>query len=287
MAFPWAMVLWAAGVVLGARLVAAPMRRWVPGCEDCTLALGVAGGYFAALWATGTRPGLPLAPSDSAWTWTLWFALAGGALGVLEVAARLPRVVRLLVRFCAGVGAAWLLVRPVVAIPSQDRGPTAAVAGLAATVVWTTLARADRTARAAHGPALAGSTVVAGLCSSWLFFHEGHNVTLAMAMGALVVATFVLVLPLPGLRGLRIPYAAAGAVALPYVGLCAAALWYLNYGDVVRFPLPTAALLALAPITGWFVPGHHRPSAGALLGALAALLPAGAALLLAGILSSG
>jgi hypothetical protein len=190
----------------------------------------------------GVRPSLPLAAHESAWEWVFWLAPAGALLGLLEPWTRLPESARFAARWGIATGGAWLVVRPLAphAVTAAQALGRAAAAGLAAEVLWSALvARARRGGGllgvAALGPALFGA--------SYVLYAQGHSYLLAAAAGAL--ATAVATLAVLGRRDpAPLPATTAPVVALAFAGLLLGAHAYLNFGDVVRFPWPTALLLA-------------------------------------------
>ena len=227
--------------------LAARAARRAPRLRDAAVALALAAGFCAALYATGSRPSLPLAPSDDAWKWVFWLAPAGAALGIAGSFARAGRIEGLLLRWAAGAGASWLVLRALVphAVAVPEALGRAAAGGLVAAGVWTALliaaGRSGRPALVGLGPLL-----VAVLGTASVLLRNGSSVTMTEAAGALA-ACVGSTAALTWLRGgAPLPAAAAPAVALVFVGLLLGAHAYLNFGDVVGFPLPTALLLAAA-----------------------------------------
>lgn len=249
-----ALVVRPGGACAIAALLGFAIARRQPRLRDAILALGIAGGFVAALHALDVRPRFPLAPSEDAWTWVVWIAPAAAVLGIVETSVRAPLAVRVVARAACGFGAAWLLLAPFRASLTDETAlEWMAISAVASTTLWTVLADASpRPSRLSLviPPALvlAASGAILALLAHFALAGEA-----AGALGVCVGATAVF-------GWLRrdaplLPAAAAPVVALVFVGLLVSTLVAVNYGSVVRFPLVSAVLLvagvAAAAAKGW------------------------------------
>lgn len=214
-------------------------KRTTDGDEDPRPAGGWAAGVAIALgYGVGQWGQIGWQPLGGDITqWLIYLALAGALVGALEARFASPALLRLLVRFVLSGGAAWLLLRPLLA-QSLDTSWVIALAA-AFVLVWTVL---DVLAAAERGPlwALLTALLAGGVSATVLF---ANNASTAMLTGALIAtlgATFVVTAKFPAAGRLR---SAAPVVALLLVGQLAVGRFY---GD--GMPPSSFLLLLAAPL---------------------------------------
>ncbi len=236
-------VLLPAGICAVAALLGWIAGRWSTRVRDGLLAVGVAVGFGAALYAFDIRPELPLKVSQDAWWWVVWFAGAGAILGIFETLIRLPLAPRVVLRAAAGFGAAWLLLKPLVphALAADLHLEWSAMSGAAAAALWSVLA--DDTPRPSR-LSLVLPLAVALVGGAAILALYGHSFLYAQTLGAMAVcAGTTAALSLPRRDARLLPAAAAPVVALVFVGMLTASIGYLNVGGSVNFPFASAVLL--------------------------------------------
>ena len=210
------------------------------------------------------RPGLPLAPSEDAWTWVFWLAPFGASLAVAETLAPGRDAWRWPLRVAAGSVAAWLVVRPFVphAVSTVAALVRCLGAGVVTALVWGAIAQG-----ASRGGRLATALppVIAASAAAAIALEFASAAVLALALGTLASSTATTAL-LAG-RGPRplLPVAAGGAFAVPFVVLLLAADPDLSYGSRVTF-LPAACLAGSAACAAirrpWVAAGAGAALAG-------------------------
>ena len=269
------LVLLPAALVLVARALSALVRRRSEAVADGVVTLAIAVALCVVLHAREIRPHLPLAPGESPWEWVFWLAPAAAVVGILDAWARVPGLVRGVARVVLAGGAAWLIVSRIDAHWIDDAARWQRIAGAAVLMAstWTALAWARDPER---GRAVAVSSVV-GAGAGALIFGLVPNQGMAEALGAFSVAVGAAVAPFPPRYAIRLPSPAPALVALVVGVIALSGHSFLNYGDVVQYPLATAALVVVAPAAGLLVPRGIRPVSAIALAALAALLVVGAA----------
>jgi hypothetical protein len=273
-------VLLPAGICAAAALlgwIAAKRSNWA---RDVILAIGVAVGFGAALYAFDIRPSLPLLVSEAAWWWVVWLAGAGAMLGTFETLVRAPLAVKVIVRAAASFGAAWLVLKPLVphALSTDLLLEWSAVAGAGTAALWSVIV--DDTPRPSR-LSLVLPLAVALVAGTVIVAVYGPSFLYAQTLGALAVCvgtTAALSLPRTGQR--LLPASVAPVVALVFVGMLTAAVGYLNIAGTVNFPFVSAVLLVAsagcasvkswksalvlallaAGAAAWFASTHYVPS---------------------------
>ena len=271
------LVLLPAAIVLAARALAALARRRSLAAADGLVTLAIAAALCAVLHVRDVRPHLPLALGESPWERVYWIAPAAAIVGILEASARVPRLVRGVARSAVAGAAAWLVVSRIDAhwIGDAARWQRIVGAAIVMAAIWAALAAARDPGRRV---AVAVSTVV-GAGSGALIFGLVPNQGMAEALGSFSVAAGAAAAPLPPHFAIRLPAPAAALVSVVVGVVALSGHSFLNYGEVVQYPLATAALVAVSPAAGWLVPRGLRPVPAVALAALAALLVVGAAVL--------
>jgi hypothetical protein len=260
-------------------------RVWL---RDAVAALAVAAGFAAGFVVVLERwPSLPLAPGTDAFYWVAWFAVGGWIAGLAELPGRVPGTVsiaRALLRVGVSLGAAWLLVQPLVphALSTSRAWLVAAASALVMAGLWTVAAREAR-AEETPGRVALPFVVAVGAAAAVLALLAGSlsmgQVTgaLSASLGSAFALAFLLKVPATS-------RATAPVVALVFGGLLLAAYAYLNYGDSIYFPWLSALLLAAGPVAGIYLPrglagklpgiGKHPLVETVLLGAIPPLVAA-------------
>lgn len=260
------------GIAGGAALLGRVAFAGKPRVRDALLALGVGLGTLAGLWALGHRPSFPLAAREDGWLWAVWVAPAAALLGIAGALLAVPEGVRIPVRVAAGVGAAWLVLMPMVGtewgqVPAKEALLRAGVAGLLSGGIATGIAwRARKPAGFSTAIPLLVTLAATGYCvadrAGFLYIGEAAGI-LASCVGA------VALLSRPR-TGPALPRAVAPGIALFLVALLVGAHAYLNPGSIVRFPASSGLLLAgaamTAPIRPWWL--ATAISAGLAAGAI-------------------
>ncbi len=265
-----ALTLVPALAALAAAAGARPLAARSPRTADTLLALGLAAGFMAALHLVGTRPAFPLETFDDAWKWVVWVAPAGVVLGAALLAARLPELSAIVVRWVFGTAAAWLIVRALVphTLSLAEALTRAGAWGAGAALLATALTRRARTG---NGAASALPLLVALLGTTVVLLRGGLSPVMAEAGLALTSAVAATALLAGWARVPTLPLAAVPAVAAAFVGLLAGAHAYLERGADPRFPL-TCALLLLGAACGVLLPRRWGLVAALLLVGSAAAL---------------
>ncbi len=244
-------------------------------------ALGAAMGFVVGLWALRYRPAFPLAPSDDAWEWTIWWAFGGALAGAAETAGRLSlplRIVRSAVlRLGLSALAAWTVLRGLHPHVLDDGALATRVVGygLVGAAIWSALAFLAR-----HRPLVTvlPPLAVATAGGAYLLLEIGDSA--ALAQGVAILGAAVAGVAVVGLvrRENPFPETLAPVVTLPYVGILAAAHGYLAYGTETRWPLETTVAMLIVPLVGLALPPSLRDRRFWLLGAAATLVGAAALL---------
>jgi hypothetical protein len=235
-----------AGIAVVAGLLAWMLKRGAPRAEGPLVGLGLAAAFATAAALLDGVPSFPLLPSEDATRWVFWFAAAGAVLGVAEELLPPHEGLRLPLRWAAGTAAGWVMLRPrvmVETLTTTDAVVRAAGAGVVVAALWTAI---ESRSKKGGWVALALPPVIAAAAAGWTFFDFASSLSLARLAGALAAAVAATAVVARGRGSPALPVAAAPVVALVFVGLLLGAYGYVNYGDVVKFPLGTGLLLAAA-----------------------------------------
>lgn len=240
-------------VFAGAWLAGRRDRR--PFVRDAMRALAVVAGFAVGFVVVNEAwPALPLSSGTDATYWLAWFAVGGWLLGLLELVARVPGPVRILLRAAISMGAAWLLTEPLVphTLEASAAWGQAAAAAVGMTLLWSVAAGEVR-AEESPGRVALPFTIIAGTTAAILAFLSG-SLSLGQTTGGLsaaVGAAFGLgwLLKTPATSR-----ATAPILALVLGGLLLAAYGFLNDGDSIYFPWTSAALLVAGAVGGVYLP---------------------------------